>query len=143
MTETQRLQQEYWSAFHALFRQHSGLHITPNPHPCHWTEVRFGNTTSIFSVRMNTLRKQKQVSVQLVIEGKHRKQTFARLYQNRGQIEHEIGQPLRWEEPAGTKEKVSLSWSSTDPLDRESWADQHAWLLRTVETFYRVFAPQL
>ena len=143
MTETQRLQQDYWSAFHDLFRQRSGLHITANAHPCHWTEVRFGSPTSILSVRMNTLRNRKQVSVQLVIEGPHRKEIFARLYQNRTQIEHEIGQPLHWEEPAGTKEKVSLSWPGTDPLDRGAWNDQHAWLLRTVETFHRVFGPLL
>lgn len=143
MTETEQLQLDYWTQFHALFRAQSTLQITPQPHARHWTEVTFGRSYCHFSVFMNTVPRNRQIGIQLVIEGPERANLFQQLFQQRGLIERVIGYLLHWEVPSGTKQKISLRWPGADPTDQAAWPAQHLWLIQTVGTFHSVFAPRL
>ena len=59
-------------------------------------------------------------------------------------IEKEIGCKLEWEERLEWKSsRISLGNSDLDPKDRDSWPEQHKWMLDNLEKFNEVFGSRV
>lgn len=142
LTETQRLQQDYWAALreHLLKRESS---VKPQkPLPQQWTNFAVGRSHFHLAAFVNT--REKRIAVGLVLSGPDAKPHFYLLKEDREAIEEEIGASLEWRELLEGKEsRIMLQRPQTDPTDREDWPQQHHWLAQTLEAFDRAFRPRV
>ncbi|PYT03983.1 MAG: hypothetical protein DMF65_03075 [Acidobacteria bacterium] len=143
LTETQKLQLEYWLRFREYLRQHSSLLRLREPQPQYWMYVSSpewprGSLVALMYVRA------RRVTVALMLSGAQAKEHFRALLPEKETIEAEIGAPLDWQErPKQGVSQILLHRENANPQDRADWPAQHAWLRERLESFYRAFAPRI
>ncbi|HKR02509.1 MAG TPA: DUF4268 domain-containing protein [Pyrinomonadaceae bacterium] len=142
LTDTQRLQLEYWTAFRDfLLRSNSSLK-TQKPQPQQWYPFSVGRTNFMSAATIQ--RKGRRISVNITLAGPEAKPHFHLLHQDKEVIEREIGEHLEWRELSSGKEShIRLTRYKTDPENRQDWEAQHKWLKEKLELFHRVFAPRI
>ena len=138
---TALLQQEYWTALRELAVQRKSFLKIHKPLPQAWTDVALGRTNLFMSVAVHTIKKW--VSVSLVINTEVAKAHFRLLEADRAAIEAEAGTPLDWRELPHRKQSHVVLTRDADPSDRKDWPAQHDWLLKTLETFHKVFSQRI
>src|SRR5262249_25790801 len=132
---------EYWSAFRSHLIEAQSFMRSQKPLPRSWTSFAVGRTH--FHLSAAFVRSQREIGIWLVLGGSLAKPHFRALARDREAIETELGSKLEWRElPDKTESNVVLR-RSADPLDRDHWPEQHAWLRQTLEVFYRVFSPRV
>lgn len=142
MTETKRLQFEYWSEFKSYMDFRNGNVNSRKPRPQHWMVFSVGR--SKFSVFCIVNTRDASIAVNLVMKGPNAKPHFHLLYEEREDIEKALGESLDWRELPDKKEsRVELRHSDYDPNDRASWPNIHEWMYEKLEDFYRVFNPRV
>jgi hypothetical protein len=142
LTETQRLQLEYWRQFRDLVEESSSS-ITPRkPRPQHWYNFAVGRSGFIIQTVVNT--RDGVIGVILVLHDQDAKPHFYLLEDQKEEIEREIGVSLEWHEMINKKQsRIKLIRENTDPTDRSKWEEQQRWLLEKLEAFHAVFAPRI
>lgn len=142
LTETRRLQLEYWQQLRKLMEERRGRVRPTKPLPQHWQPFAIGRTGFHINARANT--RDKQIGLQLVMSGENAKPHFFLLRQDRDAIEAELGEKLDWQELETKKEsRVHLHWRECDPADRSSWPEQHDWLYERLQRFHQVFGDRV
>ena len=122
--------------------EHSRIIKPRKPPPQHWTDFAIGHSN--FALEAYVHEKKHYVGISLVMTGENAKANYQLLAQERTAINGEFGAELDWDEmPAKKSSVVSLYLRNTEPVNRADWPRQHKWILDTLETFYRVFAPRL
>lgn len=145
LTDTQKLQLEYWTSFRN-FLERRGSHLNlPKPSPQHWMTFAIGRSYFRLSAFINTMqRRPKSIAVDLGITGRDAKPHFYLLQQEKEVIENEVGETLEWGEKPNNKESyIRLRRYDVDTTNRQEWPSQHAWLQEKLETFHRVFAARI
>ena len=108
----------------------------------HWMNFAVGRSGFRLSAFANT--RDNRIGVQFLIDNDNPKAWFHHLYQQREDIENEIGRPLDWQElPTKKRSQVNINKFDTDPWNRTDWPAQHKWLLGTLENFYKAFSPRI
>ena len=138
---TAQLQQEYWAALREVAVQRKSFLRTQKPLPQAWTDVALGRTNLYLSAAVNTTKKW--VSVSLVINTEVAKAHFKLLEADRTAIEAEAGMPLEWRELPHRKQSHVVVTRAADPTDKKDWPAQHDWMLKTLETFHKVFSQRV
>lgn len=141
LTETKKLQYEYWTAFREYISAHSKVIKSQKPLPQHWTNFAIGRSYFHMSALVNTW--DKKIAVVLVITGHNAKIHFRLLHADRDAIEKEVGCKLDWRENPEKKESSIRNSVDMDPTRIESWPQQHEWLLKKLESFRAVFGPRI
>lgn len=139
LTETQKLQIDYWSALgEHLEEEGSVVHTGKRKaQPQNWRLFAIGRSNFHLNAAINT--RNNQLSAMLVLFGSDAKPHFHLLHAEREAIETEFGEAFEWlERPGRTESHIVLRWDA-DPTDRASWPTQHAWLRTKLETFYKTF----
>jgi hypothetical protein len=140
LTLTRQLYLAYWTSFNQLLREYNGLFRARKPSPDSWTDFAIGHGS--FGLQAVLSARDGWIAVVLLMRGPHAKSYFRLLSQHRAEVEQAVGAGLDWRELPNNKE--SQAWLFRRDLDltnRESWPEQQRWLMDTLETFYRVFAP--
>lgn len=138
---TGQLQQDYWTAVRELAIQRKSFLKFHKPLPQAWTDVALGRTNLFMSAAINTTKKW--ASVSLVINTEVAKAHFKLLEADRPAIEAEVGEALDWRELPHRKQSHVVLVRAADPTDRKDWPAQHDWLLKTLETFHKVFSHRV
>ncbi len=142
LSETQKIQLEYWTAFRDLLLQRNSFLKPPKPQPQNWFPVAIGRSN--FSLVATTQRKGRRICAYLVMSGPEAKPHFNLLQRDKEAIEREIREPLDWRElPKGKESHVRLCQYKADPENRQDWERQHEWLKEKLELFHKVFAPRI
>jgi hypothetical protein len=142
LTETQRLQLEYWTAFRDFLLQSNSFLKPSKPQAQTWFPIAIGR--SHFRLEAGTQRKGRKACAYLILSGPDAKPHFHLLQMDREAIENEIGESLEWSErPTREQCYVFLCKHKTDPENRQDWEVQHEWLKERLELFHRVFAPRI
>lgn len=142
LSETKKLQLEYWTEFSKFLVNRKGPLRPQKPLPQHWAYFAIGRSYFLLTALVNT--RERRIGVNLAMTGPHAKAHFHLLAQEKASIEAEIGVPLEWEELPGNKEShIALRYGGADPAQREDWTRQHTWLAERLEQFHRVFAPRV
>ena len=140
LTDTRRLQLDYWTKF----REHMEASKSPvkcqKPHAQHWATFAIGRSDFHLVARITT--RTREAAAYLCINGPE-KQAYFHLLKDRHQAEGEqkMGCPLDWREMPEAKESQVVVHLEADPTDRSDWARQHAWLRDVLEKFHSVFGP--
>lgn len=141
LTETKQLQLEYWTVFRDYVSETSKTLKSQKPLPQHWTNFAIGRSYFHMSALVNTW--ERKIGVVLTLSGPHAKAHFQMLYADKEAIEAEVGCELEWRQNPDKKESGIWLRTDLDPTKRETWPEQHRWLLDKLETFRKVFAPRV
>jgi len=143
LSETRQLQLEYWTALRDFLQQRKSIIKPQRPLPQHATYFRIGRSNFFLAAKVKT-NIDKGISAYLVIAGPEKKAHFKLLYNEREQIEKEMGESLEWRElPEKKESQIVLRLNSTDPANREQWLAQHEWFYKKLEAFHRVFSARI
>lgn len=140
LTETKKLQLEFWTAFRSYIENNSSVINATKPFPQHWMTFSVGRSNFVLQAIANT--RDKRIALYLQIGGPDAKPFFYLLRERKGEIEQSVGEALDWRElPDKTESHIYLSKDHSDPTDKSRWGEQHAWLLEKLEKFDTTFRP--
>lgn len=140
MTETKRLQLEFWTAFKKYMEEHSHLSC-PKPLAQNWMNHAIGRTGFWLASVAPTY--DSQAHVELVLGDQNSKQYFDILSGERAEIESEIAQPLTWQNRPEQKSAKLYVSRRIDIVNRSEWPQYFEWLRENLERFHRVFSPRV
>jgi hypothetical protein len=142
LTETKKIQLEYWTEFVKGMPVPGGKVKPQKPLPQHWATFAIGRSNVHLSALVNTV--DQRIGVTLGMTGTTAKSFFNQLAADRDAIESQFGEKLDWREMPDKKEsQVGLFREQSDPLNRAAWPDQHKWLRETLEKFHSTFATRV
>lgn len=143
ITETKKLQQEYWSALKAYCEKEKAGFKLQKALPQHWTNIAIGRSHFHISAFANT--RDSRIGVLLNISGPNALSNFRKLrelYEEQSKIE--IDSNVIWDEKEGGKEHhVKLRIIGQDPLKRSEWAKQHKMLFECIDKFSKFFRDKV
>ena len=142
LTERTRLQLNYWTKLIDLMTQRNDVVKPTKPKPQHWQDFSIGRAN--FVLRGNINADKKRIGVQLILLGDYAKSHYLQLFNDKEQIEAEMGEPLNWRELPNNKEsQINLFWENCDPTDESSWQSQHDWIFNQLTRFHNIFAARI
>lgn len=142
LTDTKKLQLEYWTKFHQFMKTEHGSLKPHKPSPQHWMNFAIGR--SYFHLFAFTNTKEKRIGVGLVVKGPDAKPHFHLLNSEKDEIEKEFGQKLDWKElPTKIESRIILNKFDADLVDKNRWSEYCDWMADTLETFTRVFKSRI
>jgi hypothetical protein len=145
LSNTRRLQLDFWTAFKAWAESQSDLRLQ-KPLPQGWIASTIGrayfHVNGIVSTWNSQLNKElPQVRVELAITSQSAKEDFRRLKEQELAIQELIDIPLVWHSPEGNKSAKVYVATDLDFLDKEQWPAAFAWLAKYMQKFRDVFGP--
>ncbi|MBI0019996.1 DUF4268 domain-containing protein [Bartonella sp. W8097] len=141
LTDIKAAQLEFWTKLAEKLKENS--HIRPQkPMPQHWTVFRIGRSGFHISGLHNT--RDKCIGVELYIDHQNAKDFYNQLYEQKNDIEAEIGHELIWKElPNKSASRIILYLRDVDPMDRSRWDEYQDWLIKYIEAFDSVFRNRI
>ena len=142
LTETEILQQEYWTGLRTLLLDRKSIVRPQKPLPQTWASFAIGRAA--FAIYANIHIQKSWIRVAMGCYGPDAKAHFHLLQQQKEAIEQEIGCALDWDELPGKKEsRISLRKNDVDLTNRDEWKSQQLWMAEELEAFYKAFAPRV
>jgi len=143
LSETQKLQLEFWKSFKEFMDQNSKLKCT-SPKSKYYMQHPIGHSgfhlTSIASAwDSQTNQYTWELRACFVVDGKTSKERFAILEADQTNIEKEIGEEVFWYNPDNAKVCRIILRKPHDLTNRESWEEAYKWLKEKLEILYDVF----
>lgn len=140
LTDTKKLQQEYWTGFGNFVQSRKSSFKTQKPAPQHWTNISIGN--SAISMSLSVDSRTKTIKIWLDIKGKDPKANYDKLYDSLyNKSITEISQNIRWDRLDGKKMSVVELKRDADFSNRQDWNYQFEWFFEYVEKFVDLFKP--
>ncbi len=141
LTDIKAAQLEFWTKLAEKLKENS--HIRPQkPMPQHWAVFRIGRSGFHISGLHNT--RDKCIGVELYIDHQNAKDFYNQLYEQKNDIEAEIGHELIWKElPNKSASRIILYLRNVDPMDRSRWDEYQDWLIKYIEAFDRTFRNRI
>lgn len=143
VSETKKLQEEYWTQFRDLIDQSQTPLRTRKPKPQHWYNNPIGRSGFKLQFTVNTV--EDNLYCQLII--KDDPEAYQELERDKKQIEDEMGEQLIWSSPEeaqrnSNRAKITLRRSGRLE-DKGSWEAYHEWMINRGERFHEVFYNRL
>jgi hypothetical protein len=142
LTETRRLQLDFWTAFREYMTAVGSFVKVTRPWPQPWLSMSIGRPGFVLNSILNT--RDNRLAVHLVMTGENAKNYFHLLQADKSAIEAEIGTPLNWNElPTKKQSRIELNRTGIDSADKGAWPGFHQWLKEKLELFQKAFAPRV
>lgn len=143
LTPAKALQLEFWTAFHEYVTMHSNVVRAKKPRAQHWMDFAIGTGRAHVCAFVDT--RVKRIGARLQInDSPDRLDIFHLLKDNKNTLEQEFGAKLDWEENRDKKSSyISIRKNSADPHKKVDWPKQQEWLLKTLESFKKVFGERI
>ena len=142
ITDTKRLQLEYWTAFRKDMEDNHSFIRSQKPLAQHWANHAIGRANFNLVATVNT--RENCIGTSVVLMGAEAKPRFKVLLQEKLAFQSQLEELLEWEELPGRKEsRVTLKMHDADPTDRSDWPRQHEWLRKSLECLHRTFSPRI
>jgi hypothetical protein len=143
ISETKKLQEEYWTQFRDLIGERDTPFRQRKPKPRHWYNNPIGR--SGFKLQFTTNTVEDNLYCQLVI--KDDPEVYQELESQKEAIEAEMGQSMIWSPPEeaqrdSNRSKITLRRAG-DLFDEDSWDEYHEWMLENGEKLYEVFHDRI
>ena len=143
LSETRLMQREYWDEFHKVLDTMGGpVSGNRKPQPQSWMSYPVGRSEMHLGAVM--IRPTKRIRAELYLSTEYAKAFFHLLYQQKNDVEEELGFPLDWEELSDRRDsRIAVYLDHTEPEDRQDWMRQHEWLARSLNAMHRVFSKRV
>jgi hypothetical protein len=140
LSDTKKLQWEYWTALSDWLSNESELIRPQKALPQHWTNFAIGRSGMHLAATVNS--RTKTIAVQLYMHTSEAKSQFKQLLSRKKEIEKQLGFDLEWLElPEKIASVIVYELEGADFNQKNDWKRQHAWLKSTLEKFHTVFKP--
>ena len=146
LSDLQRLQERFWTAFKEFMEDKGSFVRCQKPAPKNWTDYAIGRTdmhlTSIVSnAKSEPNGENPGLRAELYLKGPNAKVQFAILEKQKEFIEKSLGFSLRWYNPEDKAACRISTRKDADFLNESLWPEQFEWLRQRLEVMHRVFAP--
>jgi hypothetical protein len=142
VTETGKLQREFWSAFREYLAERKSSLKPQKAHPQHWMDLSLGRSNFHLSAMVNT--KDRRLSAGVFIDGEYAKRHFRTLLAMRDEIDKAVGLHIDWRElPSRQESQILCSKQEGDIRDRAAWPSHHKWLADVLERLDLVFRSRV
>ncbi len=148
LTETQKIQLEFWTGFSELMASDGAISCArPRPHAymTHNVGVSGIRVVSFFTT-WNSARETSSIGelrVALEFLGRDRQTRFDRLAESADVIHHDAGHSYHWQPWESEAIKRVMVRKDADLEDRDQWPDYQAWLRAEVERMFQVLVPKV
>ena len=146
LSDTKRLQLEYWTAFRQFMEESKSKIKCPKPLPQHWMNHGVGRSGFVINSIASAWNSEKnvyegEIRAEFIIldASKH----FEAIAKQKLEIENQLGFPLIWSAKEGTKQAKAYVRKDAHITDTKDWKDQHEWLKEKLEALHTVFAPRI
>lgn len=142
LSETRRLQLDWWVAFREALVASKIVGSTQSPRGQPWYDVALGRTGVYLSNVATSYNNR--IGVRVYLHGKSGGDSaLEQLSAEREAIERKIGEPLQWNPNPENKDKVIAIYRDADLLDRNTWPEHIAWMLDMTRRFQDAFRPRV
>jgi hypothetical protein len=142
LSETKKLQLEYWTKFQTLMKKKQGSLRPQKPSPQHWMNFAIGRSNFHLFAFTNTI--EKRIGIGLVVKGPNAKAHFHLLNSEKAEIEKEFGQTLDWKElPTKIESRIMLNKFDSDLADTKRWDEYCLWMAEILEKYSKVFKNRI
>lgn len=143
LSETKKLQEEYWTRFRDLISEQETPLRARKPNPHHWYNNPIGRSGFKLQFTVNTV--EDNLYCQLII--KDDPEAFHELESQKEQIEAEMNESLTWSSPEEAqrdrnRSKITLTRSGVLE-SKDAWDEYHEWMLERGERFHEVFYDRI
>lgn len=145
LSESRKLQVAFWTAFRSFVESNQASIRPTKPLPQNWMNIAIGRTGFTLVAVASTWNSEPEssesheVRAELYISAERSTEYLLLLEKDRHEIEKELGYSAQWQQGGDdTATKVYIR-RSANLNDTESWPDLHAWLLKHLEDFNKVF----
>lgn len=149
LSESKQIQRDFWTAFRDYVLANSTRIKPTKPLPQNWMNIAIGRTgfklaavASFWDSEADSWETN-EIRAELVIDDARAKAFFAALESEREAIERELEFHLVWHNSEAARSCRAYARRSTNLRDRDSWPEQHHWLLERLEALHRVFAHRV
>ena len=139
LSDTKMIQLDFWTKFREFAREQNEKIRLRKPYPQHWYDVSFGFSTAHIALTVNSQSNQKGCEIYIPDS----KQLFSCLYEQKEEIEKELGFQVQWEELPGKKASRIKLLEDADLSNSESWLNIHHWLFSNTIKFQNVFSKYI
>jgi len=141
VTETRRLQLEFWSALRDRLSEASVLPSLQTPRPQYWYSIALGRSQIHLSCIANT--SENRIGVRLYLRHRVADLALAQLEPQKEAIEREMGMELLWNPYPEKQDKIVLADRPADLGKREEWSEYLDWTVGTVVAFRKAFRDRV
>ena len=139
LSETQQIQLEYWTALRDYMEERGGPVNPTKAHPQGFMDFSLGKAGVWLCASIRV--RDKGISVLLVMGSNNALAYFKLLERNRIEFDKKFGESLEWSERPGKKQKyLKLRLDNADPVNRDDWSRQHAWIHDGLERLHKTFS---
>ena len=143
LSEMKLKRKEYWSALQETLKTKSGP-VSAHGKPGRSSSMGYRIGRSGFHLAAGMNSRDKWVRAELHINGGDVVERFARLQEQKDEIEQKLGYELEWEEwPAKQASRIAYYRHNTDPWKEENWSEQHEWLAEHLNKMHEVFSERV
>lgn len=143
LTETKKLQEEFWTEFRDRIEEDSLPLSARKPKPQHWYNNPIGKSGFALSFTINS--RDSEFRAGLVIRDDA--DAYWQLEEEREEINEEFDGNLVWNEPeetrAGKERSKILLTRQGDITDKDQWNEYLTWMLECGEQFHDVFYDRI
>lgn len=142
LSDTKRLQLEWWTEFRDALAATNAFPSVRSPRAQHWYNLALGRTGIHLSLTFNTF--DNKLGVRVYMRNRHGgEQALAQLRESREEIEEAIGQELVWDINPDAMDKIVGLYRDANVTDRTAWPQYLKWMVDTTIRFRQVFAPRV
>ena len=143
LTETKKLQEEYWTAFRDMIESEDTPLRPRKPKPHHWYNNPIGKADCKLQFTVNTV--ENSLYTHLII--RKDPEIYQALESEKDEIEAEIGESLIWSPPEdakGESERGKITLRRDGFLsNKDDWEEYQNWMLDRGERFYETFYDRI
>lgn len=137
MIEAQKLYVEFWTGLRVVMEQNQGKVVPGAASENRWMCFAVGRPGFWLEAKI----RKNLIGVRLVIRHAGARVHYQLLYQQKNDVEREIGRELKWR--VRKNGSVTLWRRNCNVLDKDQWSDFHSWLHEYLEKFYATFSPRI
>ena len=143
LTETEQLQEEFWTEFRDRIEDRETPLSARKPNPQHWYNNPIGKTGFELAFILNS--RDNELRAELII--RDNAEAYRQLIDQSQQIESEFDRELTWHEPeetrAGKERSRIVVTKSADVTDQDQWDEYLDWMIEHGEQFHDVFYDRI
>lgn len=140
LSETKKLQLEFWNAFRENLLKSKVVSSAQTPRPQYWFDVALGRSHIFISNMANTY--ENRIGVRVYISNKIADWALPQLESQKEEIEAEIGTKLEWNPNPENRDKIIAITKNVNLQNREEWDTSIAWMVDMVKRFRKAFMPR-
>ncbi len=141
LSEPRQMLLDYWTGFEATLANRSSRIRTVKPQILNYMVHGLGTSGATLNTSLN--RRENWIRAEVYLSGKMAQARFNHLREEKEIIEADLGTELIWYDKAPSDRRIFLESRIPDVSDRDSWPEQHAWLVQTLETMHKVFSGRI